>query len=40
MKSLSGTWGMLLLFIIVMGGIYMGVFTPNEAAGVGALELY
>lgn len=36
MKSLSGTWGMLLLFIIVMGGIYMGVFTPNEAAGVGA----
>jgi C4-dicarboxylate transporter DctM subunit len=35
-KSLAGTWGMLLLFIIVMGGIYMGIFTPTEAAGVGA----
>ena len=38
--SLSGTWGMLLLFIIVMGGIYMGVFTPNEAAGVGAFGAF
>ncbi len=36
-KSLKGTWGMLLLFLIVMGGIYLGVFTPTEAAGVGAL---
>ena len=35
-KSLSSTWGMLLLFILVMGGIYTGVFTPTEAAGVGA----
>lgn len=34
--SLSGTWGMLLLFALVMGGIYLGVFTPIEAAGVGA----
>jgi C4-dicarboxylate transporter DctM subunit len=39
-KSLSGTWGMLLLFIIVMGGIYMGVFTPTEAAGVGAFGAF
>jgi len=35
-KSLSGTWGMLSLFFIVMGGIYFGVFTPTEAAGIGA----
>lgn len=35
-KSLSGTWAMLLLFIIVMGGIYLGIFTPTEAAGIGA----
>jgi tripartite ATP-independent transporter DctM subunit len=35
-RSLKGTWGMLVLFIIVMGGIYLGVFTPTEAAGVGA----
>ena len=39
-KSLSGTWGMLLLFIIVMGGIYLGVFTPTEAAGVGAFGAF
>ncbi len=35
-RSLQGTWGMLVLFMIVMGGIYLGVFTPTEAAGVGA----
>ncbi len=35
-KSLSGTWGMLLLFLIVIGGIYTGIFTPTEAAGIGA----
>ena len=35
-KSLSGTWGMLLLFAIVIGGIYTGIFTPTEAAGIGA----
>ena len=29
-------WGVLLLFTIVMGGIYLGVFTPTEAAGIGA----
>ncbi len=39
-RALSGTWGMLLLFIIVMGGIYMGVFTPTEAAGVGAFGAF
>jgi C4-dicarboxylate transporter DctM subunit len=39
-KSLAGTWGMLLLFMIVMGGIYLGVFTPTEAAGVGAFGAF
>ncbi len=34
--SLKGTWGVLALFLLVIGGIYMGVFTPTEAAGVGA----
>jgi tripartite ATP-independent transporter DctM subunit len=34
--ALKGVWGILLLFIVVMGGIYMGIFTPTEAAGVGA----
>jgi len=39
-RSLSGTWGMLVLFVIVMGGIYMGVFTPTEAAGIGAFGAF
>jgi C4-dicarboxylate transporter DctM subunit len=39
-KSLGGTWGMLLLFFVVMGGIYLGVFTPTEAAGVGAFGAF
>jgi tripartite ATP-independent transporter DctM subunit len=39
-KSLGGTWGMLLLFIIVMGGIYFGIFTPTEAAGMGAFGAF
>ncbi len=35
-KSLKGVIGILSLFAIVMGGIYTGVFTATEAAGVGA----
>ncbi|PIE25081.1 MAG: C4-dicarboxylate ABC transporter permease [Neptuniibacter caesariensis] len=35
-KALNGVWGVLILFTVVMGGIYMGVFTPTEAAGIGA----
>ncbi|NVK20504.1 MAG: TRAP transporter large permease [Methylocystaceae bacterium] len=29
-------WAIGLLFVIVMGGIYLGIFTPTEAAGIGA----
>ncbi len=36
-RALSNTWSILLLFGLVIGGIYLGVFTPTEAAGVGAL---
>lgn len=39
-KSLKGTWGMLVLFLVVMGGIYFGIFTPTEAAGVGAFGAF
>ncbi|GAB3480303.1 TRAP transporter large permease [Marinomonas epiphytica] len=35
-SALKNIWGVLLLFIIVMGGIYLGVFTPTEAAGIGS----
>lgn len=34
--ALRGVWGMLLLFALVMGGLYSGFFTPVEAAGIGA----
>lgn len=34
--ALKGTAGALLLFVFVMGGIYLGVFTPTESAGMGA----
>jgi len=36
LRSLKGVWGVLLLFFVVMGGIYAGIFTPTEAAGIGA----
>lgn len=34
--SLKYTWGMLALFLLVMGGIYAGVFTPTEAGAIGS----
>ena len=36
LKALKGTWAVLVLFIVVIGGIYLGVFTPIEAGGIGA----
>ena len=39
-KSLYGTWPMLALFVLVMGGIYFGFFTPTEAAGIGAFGAF
>ena len=35
-NSLREVWAILLLFAFVIGGIYGGVFTPTEAAGMGA----
>jgi len=35
-KSLNGGIEMLLLFVLVVGGIYRGWFSPNEGAAVGA----
>jgi len=34
--SLRHSWGIIVLAIIVMGGIYTGVFTPTEAGALGA----
>jgi tripartite ATP-independent transporter DctM subunit len=37
LRALRGIWGVALLFALVMGGMYGGLFTPTEAAGVGAM---
>lgn len=34
--SLKGTWPIIILFIIVIGGLYSGIFVPTEAAAIGA----
>jgi len=39
-KALKGVWGVLTLFVVVMGGIYGGIFTPTEAAGIGAMGAF
>ena len=38
--SLTGIWGMLLLFLLVIGGLYAGVFAPSEAGAVGAFGAF
>lgn len=40
LKSLKGLWAIVLAFVIVMGGIYLGVFTPNEGAAVGVFVVF
>ena len=35
-KAMAAVWPVLIVFLLVIGGIYTGVFTPTEAAGVGA----
>ena len=35
-RALLDVWPVLLVFVAVVGGIYAGVFTPTEAAAVGA----
>jgi len=35
--ALKNLWATLLLFLVVLGGMYLGVFTATEAAGVGAM---
>jgi len=36
LRSLRKVWAVAALFMFIIGGIYLGVFTPTEAAGVGA----
>lgn len=37
LAALKKTWAFVALFSVVLGGIYVGVFTPTEAASVGAI---
>ncbi|MCE5254521.1 MAG: TRAP transporter large permease [Actinomycetia bacterium] len=39
-KSLRGSWLVLVLFALVIGGIYAGLFSPVEAAGIGAFGAF
>ena len=34
--SLKYTWAMLFIIIVIIAGIYAGIFTPTEAGGIGA----
>ena len=35
-SALKDVWGIVLLFIAILGGIYVGIYTTTEAAGIGA----
>jgi len=37
LRSLAAIWPVMLVFVIVVGGIYSGLITPTEAAAVGAM---
>jgi len=39
LRSLLSVWEPLSIFVVVMGGIYLGFFTPTEAGAVGATLL-
>jgi C4-dicarboxylate transporter, DctM subunit len=40
LDALRGIWGVLLLVVIVLGGIYGGFFTATEGAGMGAMGAF
>jgi tripartite ATP-independent transporter DctM subunit len=39
LAALLAVWPVLLVAVVVVGGIYGGVFTPTEGAGVGAVSM-
>ena len=36
LKAFKGIWGMVVLFLFVLSGIYAGIFTPTEAGALGS----
>ena len=39
-RALRDIWTVVLIFLVVMGGIYLGIFSPTEGAGVGAVATF
>jgi len=39
-RTLLKTWPILVIFILVLGGIYLGIFTPTEAGAVGSVGAF
>lgn len=39
-SSLKGVWGIVFLFLLVIGGIYSGLFTPTYAGAIGAFGAF
>ncbi|MDH4060202.1 MAG: TRAP transporter large permease [Aquincola sp.] len=39
-RALMGIWPIVLIFVIVFGGIYTGLFSPTEGAAVGAVGTF
>ena len=40
LRSLYGIWGIVFLFLLVIGGIYTGLFTPTYAGAIGAFGAF
>ena len=40
LKSLKNTWIVIVLFLLVIGGIYFGWFSPTAGAGIGAGQVH
>jgi len=40
LRAISSTWEVAALFVLVIGGIYVGIFTAGEAAGIGAFGAF
>ncbi len=40
LAAIKDVWATIVLFVLVIGGIYTGAFTPTEAAGIGAMGAF
>jgi tripartite ATP-independent transporter DctM subunit len=39
-RSLTKVWGIVVLFLLIVGGIFFGLFTPSESGAIGAVGAY